>query len=371
MFTTRLKVVLVLLLLSGAAVLIFSCAQLKPKPLSVDIQQRLLMQDAKDVLLNADVTVSLVGDIMLGGTAEEILQREGYDYAFAETRHLLTRSAITFGNLEGPLATWGLVDPDKTWSYKSAPAESASALSRAGFDIVSLANNHALDYGIAGMVQTMQALDKKNIIHVGGGMNIDEARQPRIIDKNGRKLAFLAYSLTFPDSFWATEQYGGVAFGHLDHIVADIRAAKKKADIVMVSVHWGRESTTELRPYQESIGHAAIDAGASIVIGHHPHVLQAVEQYKQGVILYSLGNFAFGSYSKKVDSSVIAQAYFKDNKLSQMRFWPIDVRNTEVLFQSRILDSDRADRVVQHLQELSADKGTQIVNDNGTAVVFM
>lgn len=350
---------------------LLSCAYLPHKQLDSGIQDRLNMQDGKDAVLEADIKISMVGDIMLGGTAEEIFQKYGYNYAFDQTRHLLQRANIAFGNLEGPLATWGLVDPEKTWSYKSPPDESAAALKNAGFDIVSLANNHALDYGVTGLVQTMQALDREKINHVGGGMNINEARQARVLEVEGQRVAFLAYSLTFPESFWATDKHAGVAFGHQEHIVADVKAARKQADFVLVSVHWGRESTTELRPYQKSIGHAAIDAGASVVIGHHPHVLQAVEKYKQGIIFYSLGNFAFGSYSKKVDSSVVSHVYFKDNQLDQIRLWPIYVRNNDVLFQSKILDGSRASEVVKHLQEISAEFNTPIIDDNGTAVIFM
>ncbi|MDH5302245.1 MAG: CapA family protein [Gammaproteobacteria bacterium] len=360
-------------LLLGTALAMQSCVSFSPRPsaaLSDSVQNRLKLQDAKDQVLGADIKISMVGDIMLGGTATEIYQKNGYNHAFEETRQLLRRSSLVFGNLEGPLATWGLTDGEKTYSFKSQPDESAAALKYAGFDIVSLANNHALDYGVAGLVQTMQALDKVDINHVGAGLDLGQARTVKFERVGNRNIAFLAYSLTYPETFWATDKYAGVAFGDKAKIIEDIRIARKSADIVMVSMHWGRESTTELRPYQTEIGRAAIDAGASVVIGHHPHILQAIEPYKHGVILYSLGNFAFGSYSQKVDTSVIAQAYFKGEKLAQLRLWPIKVRNTEVLFQSRILDGAAADAVVQHLQDLSLNHGADIVNDNGTGVIF-
>jgi len=348
-----------------------SCIYISPQQLSFKVQDRLSTQAAKDMILDADVKISMVGDIMLGGTAEEIFIKHGYNYAFEETRHLLIDSSIAFGNLEGVLATWGISDPNKTYNFITPPKKSAAALRYAGFDIFSIANNHILDYGVTGMYQTMQALEAENIQHVGGGTTVKEARTPRIIEVDGHKVAFLAYSLTYPAEFWVTDRHPGVAFGHHNHVVADVKAAKKLSDLVLVSMHWGRESTTQLRDYQVSIGRAAIDAGASIVIGHHPHVLQAIEHYNDGIILYSLGNFAFGSYSKKVDSSVVAQAYFKNNKLVKMHFWPIFVRNTEVLFQSKILDGEQADKVVQHLQEISKDHGTKFYNDNGSAVIFM
>lgn len=348
-----------------------SCALLQPKPLATSVQDRILLHEAKDTILAADYSVSMVGDIMLGGTAKEIYQKNGYRYAFDQTRHLLHKSSIAFGNLEGPLAVWGLTDPKKTYSFRSHPKKSADALAFAGFDVLALANNHALDYGVAGMLQTMDALDKQKIKHVGGGLDLNEARQAKYVNVDGKKVAFLSYSLTFPEEFWATETHPGVAFGHKEHVIEDVQNAKRYADAVLVSIHWGRESTTKLRPYQENIGRAAIDAGASIVIGHHPHILQAVEQYKHGVILYSLGNFAFGSYSKRVHSSVVAQAHFKGSDLVKLRFWPIFVRNNDVLFQSKIFDEEQANEVVSHLQTLSAERGTQLINDAGTALLIL
>lgn len=348
-----------------------SCVQVPTEELSAKIQYRISTQAAKDKILNADVKISMVGDIMLGGTAEEIFVKNGYNYAFEETRHLLLDSAIAFGNLEGVLATWGISDPKKTYNFMSPPQKSAAALKYAGFDIFSIANNHILDYGVAGMYQTMRALEKEDMRHVGGGTTVKEARTPRIMEVDGHKVAFLAYSLTYPTQFWVTDEHPGVAYGNQKHVVEDIKSAKKISDLVLVSMHWGRESTTELRDYQKSIGRAAIDAGASVVMGHHPHILQAVEHYKDGIIMYSLGNFAFGSYSQKVDSSVVAQAYFKNKKLVKMQFWPIYVRNTDVLFQSKILEDEKADSVVQHLQEISKDHGTIFHNDNGSAVIFL
>lgn len=343
----------------------------RPDALPPAIEIRLLKEDLRDMTLDTDVKISMVGDIMMAGTAEEIYARHGYNYAFEQTRNILRRSDIVFGNLEGPLATWGPVDAGKTYSFKSKPRETAAALKYGGFDIVSLANNHTLDYGAEGMMQTMFAIGAEGILHVGGGLNENGARQYRIIEKNGVKVAFLAYSLTLPETFWATPETPGTAYGKHEHVVADVQAAKKEADVVLVSMHWGRESTTELRPYQESIGRAAIDAGASIIIGHHPHILQAVERYKDGIIFYSLGNFAFGSYSEKVDSSVIVHAYFKDNKISQVRFWPINVRNVDVLFQSKLHERERAHNVVRHLQVLSLDRGVDIRYDDGAGVIDM
>ena len=315
--------------------------------------------------------IAAVGDIMLDGSAREIMQREGYAHAFNGTREWLQRADIAFGNLEGPLTRRGVPAEDKKYLFRSPPEEVVKSLADAGFDVVSLANNHTLDYGAEGLSDTIAALDKGGIRHVGAGEDLQQARRSTVIDKNGLRVAFLGYSLTFPEEFWAKRNQPGTAFGHKNHIVDDVKTAKTDADIVIVSFHWGRESTTELRPYQTWLGRESIDAGASLVIGHHPHILQAVERYKDGVILYSMGNFAFGSYSQKARHSAFAEIEFERDKLTQVRLLPINVLNVDVLFQPKALSGKQADKVVQDLQQLSEKRNTTLVNENGVAVLTM
>lgn len=315
--------------------------------------------------------IAAVGDIMLDGSAREIMRREGYAYAFNGTREWLQRADIAFGNLEGPLTRRGVPAEDKKYLFRSPPDEVVKSLADAGFDVVSLANNHSLDYGAEGLSDTIAALDKGGIRHVGAGDDLRQARQSTIIVRNGLRVAFLGYSLTFPEEFWAGRNRPGTAFGHKDHIVDDVKKARTEADIVVVSFHWGRESTTELRPYQTWLGREAIDAGAALVIGHHPHILQAVERYKDGVILYSMGNFAFGSYSQKARHSAFAEIEFEQDKLTQVRLLPINVLNVDVLFQPTALSGKQADKVVEELQQLSGKRGTTLVNEQGIAVLKM
>jgi poly-gamma-glutamate capsule biosynthesis protein CapA/YwtB (metallophosphatase superfamily) len=315
------------------------------------------------------LVIAAVGDIMLDGSAREIMQKEGYAYAFDKMRPWLQKADIAFGNLEGPLTERGEPAPDKKYLFRSPPAKVAEALKGAGFDVVSLANNHSLDYGSAGLADTIAALDKVGVYHVGAGENLAVARQAAILHRNGLKVAFLAYSLTFPEEFWATANRAGTVFGYREIVEGDIRAAKQKADIVVASFHWGQESKTELRPYQVALGHAAINAGASLVIGHHPHILQSVERYKDGVILYSMGNFAFGSYSPNAKVSALAEIEFNGNKLTQVRLQPINVFNIQVLFQPQPLVGEAAANVISHLQQLSSMRETSLVKVNDTALL--
>lgn len=316
-----------------------------------------------------EFTIAAVGDIMLGGTAGPELERFGYDYPFEQVRGVLTQADIAFGNLEGPLTNGGKPATQKQYVFRSPPDKVAPALARAGLRVVSLANNHSMDYGREGLIDTMRALDQAGIRYVGAGETLAAARRPAIVELPGARVAFLAYSLTFPEEFWATAESAGSAFGHEHQVRADIAAARKQADVVIVSFHWGREGTTVLRDYQTQLGRAAIDAGASAVLGHHPHILQAVERYRQGVILYSLGNFVFGSFSADATRSAIALLTFREGRVQRVRLVPINVKNAEVVFQPRLLTGTDADEVVTTLQQLSSMQGTQLVGQNGEAVL--
>jgi poly-gamma-glutamate capsule biosynthesis protein CapA/YwtB (metallophosphatase superfamily) len=317
------------------------------------------------------IKVIAVGDIMLDGTARPVLGEHGYDYPFAQVKHYFAGAQVVFGNLEGPLTERGTPEQDKTYVFRSPPQKVSRALKDAGFNVVSLANNHTLDYGAEGLAQTMEALDAAGIAHAGAGATLSQARQPVIVQAGDKRIAILAYSLTLPENFYAQANKAGTAFGHEAYVRRDIAAARRQADIVLVSFHWGQEGKTALRDYQVQLGHAAIDAGAAAVIGHHPHILQAVEHYKDGVILYSLGNFTFGSYSKDAKVSAVAEMVFDGNRVQTLRLYPINVDNSQVVFQPQILSGPAADKVVAELTDLSARRHTTLLNDRGSALLGM
>ena len=315
------------------------------------------------------IHISAVGDIMLGGTAEPELENLGYDYPFKKVSHLFKNSNIVIGNLEGPLTEHDISGNDKEYLFKSPPQRVAPALKKAGFNVMNLANNHILDYGLMGMTDTIEALKNQHIHTVGTANNLNEARRGLILASNQHKIAFLSYSLTFPESFWATEDQPGTAFGHEHQIREDVRRMKSQSDLIVVSFHWGQEKSAQLRDYQPVLAHAAIDEGADMVIGHHPHVLQAVERYKHGIILYSLGNFTFGSYSRNADISVVATATFKNKQFNSLTLTPINVLNVDVNFQPRVLYGQAADEAIERIQLLSEQRNTRIENRLGRGIV--
>ena len=316
------------------------------------------------------VTIIATGDMMLGGTGTEFYQRDNYDYAFKNMRDILSEADIFIGNLETPLTTSDELLVEKKYRFKNPPEPVAAALARAGLDVANLANNHSLDYGYSGLVETRSALQHQGIKPIGAGSTLSQAREAAVINIDQTRVGFLAYSNTFPKEFWAEKDRPGTAFGHEHQIRADVAALKNSGvDIVAVSFHWGQEGATELREYQPLLAHAAIDAGADLIIGHHPHVLQAVEQYKQGIIFYSLGNFTFGSYSRRAKDSAIARIQIADKRLRRVELIPINVYNVDVLFQPTLLSESDAQRVIAELQTLSIQRGTSLQADGDYAVI--
>jgi len=357
--------------LAITGLLLGACATPPPIPVSTTATEPVPPATKSPASVPGPLRVIAVGDIMLDGTARPVFAQNGYDYAFASVRHLFQGAAMVFGNLEGPLTARGTGEQDKTYVFRSPPEPVSRALKNAGFTVVSLANNHTLDFGPEGLQDTIDALDAAGIAHAGAGPDLASARRPAFFETAGKRIAVLAYSVTLPEHFYAGVDKPGTAFAHEAHVRADVRAARQQADIVLVSFHWGQEGKTALRDYQVQLGRAAIDAGAAAVLGHHPHILQAVERYRDGVILYSLGNFTFGSYSPQARVSAVAELTFDGNRVASLRMHPINVNNFQVEFQPKPLTGPAGDQVVNELITLSALRQTPVGNDAGTALVTL
>ncbi len=259
----------------------------------------------QDETQSSDGTVSMTftGDLLIEQyVQQQVEQNGGYHYLFEKALFYLSEPDITIGNLEMPLTKRG-VPAKQQYVYKGAP-EVAESLVDAGFDIVSLANNHALDQGIKGLEDTITYLDKARLAHVGTGMNEEEAYKPVFKEVNGIKVAFLAMSRVLPYAEWkAMGNRAGVADAYDYNRAAEaVRAAKEQADITVVLIHWGKERTTQLEEHQTELGKLFIDSGADLVIGNHPHILQGFEHYNGKWIAYSLGNFIFSTYPKDAEA---------------------------------------------------------------------
>lgn len=258
-----------------------------------------------------EVVLAAVGDMMLARTIGNRLQSQGGEVIFGKVSHLLQAADLAVGNLECAIGLRGEPQP-KSYRFL-APPVAALALSQAGFDVLSLANNHILDYGLEGFEDTLRYLGVQGIWTVGAGWNADQARAPLILERNGLRVAFLAYvdvpvesRSKFNTRTWeAAAEKAGVAWLHTSHVAEDVAAARQEADVVVVLFHNGWENRSEPNDFQRLQARTAIDAGAALVIGSHPHVLQEVEEYHGGLILYSLGNFVFDDFVMPANYSVI------------------------------------------------------------------
>jgi len=301
------------------------------------------------------ITLAFVGDIMMGGSAAYKLKTEGPDSFFTYTAPLLKQADISMGNLEGPLGLAGKNTVKKKYIFLIDPS-CALGLNHAGFKILTLANNHTMDFGPQALQSTLRALDEQGLKHAGAGMNLAEARQPAWFEIKGKKVAVLAYSLTYPTEFWAAEDRPGCAPAHADVMREDIQAAKAKgADLVFVCCHWGQEKKTKLRYYQPELAHMAIDAGADAVVCHHPHIWQGLEVYKGKPIAYAIGNFAFGTLTGIKDSGILYLSYDEKNRWVGGKIIPLNVYNYQTHFEPQPMKPKQAQGFFNYLTKLSAN----------------
>lgn len=320
-----------------------------------------LTSRAEEVIINA------VGDVMLAGKWAKAIRKGGYDLPFQRVTANLSTGDITFANLESPIALGGSEFTDKRFHFRAEP-ELAAALKRSGIHLVALANNHTMDYGGQALAETMDNLKNAGIAWIGAGQNLAEARNMAIYNIKDKKIAFLAYSLTRPEGFFAGRNRSGTAPGFEKFFVADIRQARREADYVIVSFHWGTEGNSEIEPKQRMVAHKAIDAGADVIIGHHPHVLRGIERYKNGIVFYSLGNFIFASKGRSAEDGVIVRLRF-DTGTREAELLPLDILNSRVGFQPRPASAQQATRIVEHLNILSSPLKTAIQSRYGRYVV--
>lgn len=320
-----------------------------------------------------EVTVLVSGDVTLGYHYEEYVDEqvkkgkpkdEMLAWGFEKVRGLTTKADLYVVNLECPFTDRGEKIP-KNFNFRARP-ELVAALAAGGVDLVSLANNHLVDYGPEGLFDTLNTLDTHGIAHFGAARTLAEARAPAIVEKKGVTLAFLGYFFLGdrniePAQVIATDDQPGVA-GHFSDtaalkamVEADVRAAKQKVDHVIPFFHWGREGRSQIEPYQQELARAAIDAGASAVLGSHPHVLQGLEVYKGAPIAYSLGNFVFGgNWDPKDKRTALLKLVITKKAVKATEVIPAySDAFPEVPVQPSLAEGAKADAVLSHLQTIS------------------
>ena len=247
---------------------------------------------------NKDCVLLFAGDVYFSNHVLNAYTKAGgiQGVLDEEIRKEIAAADVFMVNQEFPFTDRGKAAENKQFTFR-LPPEKIHILQEMGVDIVTMANNHILDFGPDGITDSLKALDGAGILHVGAGEDIEQAKKLEIIETCGRRIGFIGVSRVYMAESWAAGVGHPGVFSAYDPSpsLQAVREAKEKVDYLVVYIHWGVERETEPKEYQKVMGRQYIDAGADVVIGSHPHVLQPIETYKEKPIVYSLGNFVFGS----------------------------------------------------------------------------
>lgn len=244
-----------------------------------------------------DVTLAAFGDANLGDGVQVVMRQRGNRWPWGGVAATLRSADIAFGNLECSISTRGRPEV-KAFTFRGSPGALREVVAYAGLDVLNLANNHVGDYGTAALADTIRHVRATGALAVGAGRDLAGARRPQVIERLGLRVAFVGFSDIGPASFAAGPHRPGTAFASPRAIRAGVRAARRRADVVIATFHWGIERDPRETARQRAFAATAIQAGASAVIGAHPHVLQPVRRAgPRRLIAYSLGNFVWAAGS--------------------------------------------------------------------------
>ena len=316
-----------------------------------------------------------VGDIMLGGKVSRRINEEGPEWIFPEVKQILNHADLAIGNLEAPIVEEQEQPSCHAQVPLGAPENTVNSLSIANFSIMNLVNNHIMDYGERVLINTMRVLENHQIRDVGAGLNENKARRPLKVNLKGLQLAFLSYCA----SNNVTASKSGTALLNMALIKKDVEAEKKDSDLIIVSLHHGVEYADYPTPDFIKLARRVIDSGAHVVLGHHPHVLQGIEKYKQGIIAYSFGNFVFDLADEKIRKAAYEECLLvrkygirfetDDNRVSQSMILEIRLNNDGLIdykvhpifkksdFRPVPLNGVESDKLLQRIKNLSKNIG--------------
>jgi len=304
-----------------------------------------------------EVKIAAVGDTMLGGKVNDAIERYGVKYIFGKIKNFIEGDSVFFLNLEMPFSNNAPPHLPHVHPSFRVSSEMVRVLRFLGVDVVNIGTNHIKDFGEEGIGKTITVLRKNGIYPIGAGMDEFEAREPVIIVKGGVKIGFLGYCKN--GEYTANFRNSGSAPFNLDKILQDIRKLKPTVDVVVLSLHWGSELSEYPTPEQVKLAHQFIDEGSRIIIGHHPHVIQGIEHYHNGIIFYSLGNFLFDNYAGKVVYDGMmrerSESFVAIIKITgeQMEYKIVPLYFNEN-FQIKIAEGERREKILQKIKRISS-----------------
>ncbi len=288
--------------------------------------EELTQEEEEEPILPEPIVLAFAGDINFDENSKPIARydRENKGILGAISEDLveeMNNADIFMLNNEFAYSTRGSRIQEKSYTFRANPKR-VDILKEMGVDIVSLANNHALDYGVDALLDTFTTLEEAGIDYVGAGVNIDRAKAPIYYTINDTTIAYVAASRVIYAMDWYASDTRPGMIGTYDPalFVESIKEAKENSDFVVAYVHWGKENTHELLDYQINMAKIYIDAGADAVIGCHPHVMQGIEFYKGKPIAYSLGNYWFNSSKRE---SGLLKIYLNPDKSTDVQLLPV------------------------------------------------
>ncbi|MFJ7928781.1 CapA family protein [Peribacillus sp. NPDC096448] len=310
-------------------------------------------EEVKTVELNSDqpFTMTMVGDVMMGRYVEEVTEKHGYEYLFRYMKPYFSNSDYVSGNYEHTALK------EDVSNYKEADTpirlnsntSGVEAVKDAGFSVVSLANNHMMDYEEQGLLDTIDEFKSADMHYVGVGSNSAEAKNSiDYADVNGVRVATLGFTDVYGKNAVSKNDKAGLLNSNPDLLFEMIGKAKDakqgNADLVVVNMHWGQEYSTSTTARQTDLAKAIIDAGADIIIGHHPHVLQSFDVYKDGIIFYSLGNFIFDQGWTRTKDSAMVQYHLAEDGKATIDVVPLQIEEATPRPATSSIDKSRVYR---------------------------
>lgn len=315
---------------------------------------------------NPIILLAFLGDIMLGRGVNELIPLREPEYFLGTTRPVLQSTDVVFGNLECAVTShpepWKKTF--KVFHFRARP-QAVNILKVAPIQVVSLANNHSLDFEEKGLLDTLKHLDHAGIKHAGAGKNLSEARAPVIVSVKGLKIGFIAATDNEPP-FAAREGKPGTNYleidthpATLDHLREDIKRAQQGgAKFIILSLHWGPNMVQTPTPEFQEFAHKAIDMGVDVIHGHSAHLFQGVEFYKNGVILYNTGDFLDDYAVDPVlrnDWSFIFRLKLEGSAIKNVQAIPIRLSYA----QTNLAEGEESEEIMSRMDQLSKVFGTK------------
>ncbi|MBN2027845.1 MAG: CapA family protein [Actinobacteria bacterium] len=312
------------------------------------------------------LSLGVGGDVTFGLAVAGVVEEQGCDYPWTGIAPLFGDYDITTVNLEGPLCRGIESHPDQTSIYLRGESSCAAPMAAAGIDAVCLANDHIMDYGTAGLEETLSLLRAEGLGAFGAGSNSDAAEGPLVLEgSSGASVALVSFCDVAPATYGAEEDSPGISTSSSGRLEEMVKQAVAEAPYVVVCAHWGEVGSAEVTPRQRELAQACVSAGADLVVGCHPHVVQGMEILQGVPVIYSLGNLVYSSESEAGKAGIFAGFRFSGGELTSLEIIPLRVEGARPV----ILEGERAQNVLQIFAAASPGIQLEISPVTGTAVL--